>query len=193
MHRTTQPTRATRVTRLVAGIAVALLAASACGDDTGSASTATTTAAHGHDTTTVKIGAQDYAFTDAPKTIPTGTPISFTNTSTKEVHELIAVKLATDDVRTAKQLVSLPQAELGALIGPKPAAVLVAPPGAAGFPAVGDGALHEPGRYLLICMIPIGADPAKYLEEAKKGDGPPQVPGGPPHVTVGMYAEVTVS
>ena len=71
--------------------------------------------------------------------------------------------------------------------------MLVAPPGEDGFAAVGDGALGEPGRYLVMCFIPTGADPAAYLDALEANPGqPPSVSGGPPHFTAGMYREVTV-
>ena len=66
-------------------------------------------------------------------------------------------------------------------------------PGEAGFPVVGDGTLTEPGRYAIICSIPIGADPAEFLAAAQEStEGPPQVAGGPPHFTSGMYGELVV-
>lgn len=140
----------------------------------------------------VTIGLRDYAFEDVPATVALGTSLSITNSSSTELHELVAVKLAEDETRSAADLVALAPAELGALIGDAPAHVLLAPPGAAGFPVVGDGVLDEPGRYLLLCSIPIGADPAEYLAAAQSSDGPPQVAGGPPHFTAGMFAELVV-
>ncbi len=52
--------------------------------------------------------------------------------------------------------------------------------------------LTQPGRYLFVCTIPTGADPAAYREAAKNPGPPPSIPGGPPHVVVGMLSEVTV-
>ena len=57
--------------------------------------------------------------------------------------------------------------------------------------AVGDGKLTEKGRYAVICTIPTGADPQAYLN-APPSDGPPNVPGGPPHLVNGMFGEITV-
>ena len=59
--------------------------------------------------------------------------------------------------------------------------------------AVGDGTLAEPGRYVVLCLIPTGADPAEYLAAAATSDGPPQVDGGPPHIAHGMFAELVVT
>jgi hypothetical protein len=58
---------------------------------------------------------------------------------------------------------------------------------------VGDGKLTEKGRYAVICAIPTGADPQAYLAAASgPSDGPPNVPGGPPHLVQGMFGEITV-
>ena len=44
-----------------------------------------------------------------------------------------------------------------------------------------------------MCFIPTGADPAAYLDavEANPARASP-MPGRPPHLTAGMYGEVTV-
>ena len=60
------------------------------------------------------------------------------------------------------------------------------------IPAVGDGVLRTPGRYLVICATPTGADPCAYLAAAADSEGPPDVPGGPPHFVHGMFTEVVV-
>ena len=122
-----------------------------------------------------------------------GAKLALSNQSDGELHELVAMRLADDEGRTADELIALPEDELRALFAGPPEVVLVAPPGEEGFAALCDGTLGQPGRYLLMCFIPIGADPAAYLDalEAQPGQ-PPAVPGGPPHFTAGMYGEVTV-
>ena len=45
----------------------------------------------------------------------------------------------------------------------EPAMVLVAGPGEDGMAVVGDGTVTEPGRYVVACAIPIGADPAEIM------------------------------
>jgi hypothetical protein len=52
--------------------------------------------------------------------------------------------------------------------------------------------LAEPGRYLLLCAIPTGADVQEYLDAAATSDGPPQVGGGPPHLVNGMVDDLVV-
>ncbi len=181
---------------------------SACGSDSDDAATSTTGAAvteappttaeststshDEHAAQTVTIGAHDYAFDEVPSTIAAGTSISFTNASTTELHELVAFKMPEGETRPTAELMALPPDELGAMFTGEPATVLIAPPTETGFAVVGDGTLTEPGRYLLICAIPVGADPQAYIDAAGEGDGPPEVEGGPPHFTVGMFAEVTV-
>ena len=105
----------------------------------------------------------------------------------------MAFRIPDTETRSVDELMALPEAELEAAIvtGP-PALVMLALPGEEGFAALGDGTLQEPGRYVVLCGIPIGADPQAYLEAAETSDGPPDVPGGPPHMTAGMYAELIV-
>lgn len=217
-HHTTPDRRRVRAARRSAGALVTLLAVAglaACGSDGSDAgdappSTAPATAAptspaptpapsteHPHDTGSidhamVTIGAVDYAFEDVPAEIEAGTQLSLTNTSTEELHELVAMRLPDEERRSAAELLTLPEEQLGAMFGNEPATVLIAPPGAEGMAVVGDGVLTEPGRYILLCGIPIGADPQEYMAAAQSGDGPPQVQGGPPHFATGMFAEIVV-
>ena len=96
------------------------------------------------------------------------------------------------ETRPVSDLLKLPASELGSAIG-QPATALLAPPGQEQIPAVGDGTLTEPGRYLVMCSIPTGVDPAAYLKAAAEAGGKqPQVAGGSPHFTAGMLAELTV-
>ena len=99
-----------------------------------------------------------------------------------------------DDDTPVDELLALPPAELEATLG-EPVTVILQPPGAPeAIVAVGDGVLTEPGRYVLMCFIPIGADPDEYLAAvAAAGGGKPEgVAGGPPHFTAGMVAELVV-
>ncbi len=191
----------------LASLAICVLGLSACSSDDAADTTTTTTEADAprtgdqtssqddhddHDAPKVEIGLVDYSFEDVPSSVPVGTPLSITNSSTTELHELVAVLLPADETRSVEELIALPQEELGALVGGEPAAVIIAPPGEAGIPVVGDGTLSEPGRYLLLCSIPLGADPGEYMAAAQTSSGPPQVDGGPPHFTAGMFAELEV-
>lgn len=199
--------------RLAAGALVAglVLAAAACGgdDDSGSTTTAPpgteapastaapdTTAPAGTEAPAgdvVELVASDFAFGGLPETVAPGTRFNLTNTSATELHEFVLVRLADDDTRSAEEIVH-GDLEAALTSGP-PALVVLAPPGGGEqIVAVGDGALHEPGRYLAVCMIPTGVDAQTYLDAAAASNGaPPDVPGGPPHVVHGMFGEVTVA
>ena len=51
--------------------------------------------------------------------------------------------------------------------------------------------MHSTGCAL--CFIPTGADPQAYLDALGENPGqPPQVDGGPPHHTAGMYTDLIV-
>ncbi len=178
--------------RLV-GVALCAILAGACGSDGGDEAAEETTSTTAAAPPAAAVTAMDYRFEGLPSNTAAGTRLTLKNTSTKEVHEIVAFRLPPGEQRSADQLVKLPQEQLMGLLGGPPAAVIVAPPGADGFPAVGNGTLAEPGRYLVTCNIPTGADPAAYMKAAQQSQGgPPQVPGGPPHFTKGMYGEIAV-
>ncbi|CAN5260223.1 hypothetical protein BH18ACT4_BH18ACT4_11330 [soil metagenome] len=190
---------------LIAVLAAASLMLVACGDDNGDDETASTDTTEAEETTTtemdmagemVEVTAVDYAFEGLPDEIAAGTMLSFTNSSTAEIHELVVLKFAEGEQRSLEELSALSEEESASAFVPgPPATVLIAPPGgAAQIAALGDGTISEPGRYAVICAIPTGADPAEYLAAAQsETDGPPpSVAGGPPHFTQGMFAELTV-
>jgi plastocyanin len=172
-----------------------------CGDDDDDAAdtsatettAADTSAAEDVDADVIEVIAVDYGFDDLPATVPAGTTLTLQNSSDREVHELVAMALPAGETRSVEELLALPEEELGALFAVQPGTVLVAPPGEGSFAAVGDGSLTEPGRYVIACFIPTGADPEEFLQAAQEAEGgPPQVAGGPPHFTAGMFAELTV-
>lgn len=181
-----------------AAIAVAIglaLFGVACGDDD-EADTTATTAADEAGGETVAVTAVDYAFEGLPSTVAAGSRITLTNESTAELHEIVGFRVPDGVTQSAEELFNMSDEELAALLGgePEPSFVLIASPGEESFPAVGDGTVTEPGRYVVGCFIPIGADPAEYLAAAAESQGgPPQVEGGPPHFTEGMHGEFTVS
>ncbi len=148
----------------------------------------------GGDDNTKTVTAADYQFKNLPSSVKAGTTLNLKNDSTKELHEMVVMRLPDDEKRSAADLVKLPEAEAEALFRGPPALVMLAPPGDGEvIKAVGDGKLTEKGRYLVMCAIPTGADPAAYLQAAQSSQGgPPQVAGGPPHFTQGMYGEITV-
>jgi uncharacterized cupredoxin-like copper-binding protein len=170
------------------GLALTLAAMplAACGDDEAGS------------TKPVTIQLRDYTFDGVPRTITAGRPIAATNTSEQEAHELTAFRLPDGEDRPLSELVTLPPDEFGTLLGGDPALAIAARPGEDGELILGDGSLREPGRYVLICFIPTGAEPDDVLTAMKAAAanpdaGPPQIDGGPPHLTAGMIAELTVT
>jgi len=190
--RATRPTRRRLV--LVGLSLVAVTGLGACGDDDTDDASAdpvvSTTVADGPATVAIRL--VDFGFEDVPDSVPAGTKLEIVNQSGAELHELVAFRVPDDEQRPLSELLALPQPEVMALLG-EPATVLLQAPGGETIPAVGDGTLAEPGRYVLLCAIPTGVDPETYLEAAAASQGgPPQVSGGPPHLAHGMVAELTV-
>ena len=188
--------------RLAIGALVAIAALAACGsDDDKSDSTPATplpaTTKPGNPV--VNVTASDYSFAGIPATVQPGTVFSMTNASTKEVHEMVVVRLPDNVKEPIAELLALPEEELNKKVpDTEPSTVIVALPGQPGRPVEGDGVITEPGRYAVVCFIPVGADP-KLVEaqmSAPPGTGeegePPDLGDGPPHFTKGMSAEFTV-
>lgn len=174
----------------LAGLALAVVSLSACGDDPAEprAGESTTTTVG-----TIVIDGVDYAFENVPETVPAGTTLGLRNASETELHELVAFHLPDDERRALDALLALPPDQLFPALGEPTAVLLQAPGSEEVIAAVGTGTLTEPGRYLLLCAIPMGADPAEYLALAAESEGgPPQVAGGPPHFHSGMAAMLLV-
>lgn len=142
----------------------------------------------------VTVALVDYGFEGLPDALAAGSTLSVDNQSDGELHELVAVRLPDGEDRGAEELVQLPPEEFGAFFPGVQTVLLQAPGTNEVVAAEGDGTLTEPGRYLVLCAIPTGADPQEYLTAAAAAEGgPPQgVEGGPPHFVNGMWAELTV-
>jgi len=182
---------------LAALVAMSVVACSS--DDTQSSSTTSgpsTSASDeppGGDAAIINVEAVDYAYVGVPATVAARSKFMLSNSSETELHEMVFFRLSDDETRSAAELMQLPEAELGAVLNTMPAGVLLAMPGSdEAIPALGDGTISEPGRYLVICSIPTGADPGEYMAAASTSDGAPEVAGGPPHFVNGMFAEFTV-
>jgi hypothetical protein len=159
--------------------------------------TTTTEGAGGTGGETIEITGIDYEYQGVPESVPAGTELSFTNDSDGEVHEMVVFRIKEDETRTIEEIAALPEDEQQAVVEPgPPSLVSIALPGEDGMAVVGSGALTEPGRYALACFIPTGADPQAYRDlfaaPPSDSEGPPDIPGGPPHITQGMFAELTV-
>ncbi len=141
---------------------------------------------------TKTVTAADYAFQDLPSEVDAGTTLKLENASTKELHEMVVFRIPDAERRSVEELVKLPEDQQEAIFGAgPPAMVLLAPPGGGEvIKAVGNGKLTEKGRYAVVCFIPVGADPAAYLQAGP--DGPPPAGNSPPHVAQGMFGQITV-
>jgi hypothetical protein len=204
----------TRARRRFAPLAVAgvlALSLAACGgdddDDAASdttAAAAATTEAPAPETTEAAAPESTEPHTSAhgdPATAPPpaprapGTALTFTNTSDAEFHEMVVIRIPDDETRPVAELATLPPEESDAVFADSmPALVSVAAPGEEGMPVVGDGVISEPGRYAVVCFIPIGADPQAVVDAMQsESSTPPDLGDGPPHITAGMYGELTVT
>lgn len=174
------------------GLALAItLAGCADGDSTEAPDdTPTPTAAAGGGDA-VAITGIDYGFDGVPETVAAGTELTFANASDAEAHEMVVMRIDDAEERSVQELLELPEEEAGEVTTFE--GVAVAMPGEEGVTPEGPVVLDVPGRYVLLCFIPTGADPA-VLQEAIESEAtePPQMDGGPPHFTQGMVAELTV-
>jgi uncharacterized cupredoxin-like copper-binding protein len=177
---------------LIVPLVMLAAVAVACGDDDGEDGEALAADTPADEAAATEVVAVDYHFEGLPETIESGTTLTLRNDSDHEVHELFAMKIPDAETRSVAELIALPENELFAALPGEPATVLVAPPGEESIAVLGDGTL-EPGRYLVACAIPTGADPAEFMRQAQAAEGPPDVPGGPPHFVSGMYAELVVT
>ena len=200
----------TPIRRRVALVAACLVTAvgfSACGSDDDSATdtpdettateatiatdetTATTVAGDADAGETIVVTAVDYGFEGLPETVPVGTKISLVNGGT-EPHEFVAMLIPAEETRPVEELLQLSEEELGAVFGAaEPATVILAATGQTDVPGavVGDGTLTEPGRYAIVCFLPVGSD-----DSILESEGPPPQGEAPPHAMQGMVAELTV-
>lgn len=194
----------TRRARVAAAAIAGVMALSlaACSDDDGDKAEAAPpptaqTADHGDhdDHPTVVVDGVDYGYEHLPAEIPAGTRITFRNVSDKEFHEMIVVRIPDEETRSVQELAALSPEENEAIFGElQPALVAVAGPGEDGVAVVGDGVISEPGRYAVVCYIPIGADP-DALRQAMESpeEAPADLMDGQPHYEAGMYAEFVVT
>ena len=177
--------------------AITSLTLGACGEDAGDGEEAdATTTTEAADAGPVEVTAVDYGYQGMPDSVAAGTKFTLANSSTAELHEFVAFRIPDEEKRSVSELAALPEEEAGKVFAGPPATVLVTPPGGEMIPAVGDGTLAEPGRYAVACFIPVGANPQEYMQRMQESQGgPPQgsEDDGPPHVTKGMFAELTVT
>lgn len=128
----------------------------------------------------VTIRGVEYMFEDVPDTLEGGVVgFDFQNAG-NEVHEMIVFRINDDSDATIEELLELPEEEaqeMATFVG-------------AAFAAPGENDMSfidlEPGRYGIVCFIPVGTVDMEMLE----GE---EAPEGPPHFTQGMHKEFEVT
>lgn len=118
----------------------------------------------------VEVGAVDYAFTDLPETIPSGTTGLVLDNQGAEPHQMVVFRVADSVTAAPDELLALPEAEFAESLTPVGGAT--APPGASGVIFTD----LRPGRHIAVCFMPVGG-----------GED------GPPHFTQGMVGEFEVT
>lgn len=144
---------------------------------------------------TIEVELRDGAFVGLPAEVEVGTTIRAVNTSSTEMHEFLAIRLPDGEDRTSEEIVALPEDELLALLGAAvPDVLRVALPGEPELEGVGDAVFEEPGRYLVICTVPTGADPAVLIESDRYTTGrwPERYADAAPHYARGEHTDVLV-
>jgi uncharacterized cupredoxin-like copper-binding protein len=128
------------------------------------------------------ITAVDYEFEDVPDTFERGAAAVFLRNEGQEFHEAVFFRIADDETRPIEELLELPEEE--AMQVTQFVGAAFAGPGANGATSV---QFDEPGRYAMLCFIPVGT-----TAEAMAEMSPDQEPEGPPHFTQGMWREFTI-
>lgn len=178
-----------RRSRLWLPLLVSAMVAVACG----SSDSGDTDPGAGEPASSFELIAVDYAYSNSPETLAVGTELQMVNESDAEAHEAVVVRLPEDEERSVEELLELSDEEADLLIEQGFAGVLVAMPGEEAFAPEGPVVLDEPGRYMVVCALPIGHDPevvAAAMEE--ESEGPPDFGDAPPHFTAGMITELRV-
>lgn len=128
--------------------------------------------------TPVTITGTEYAFAGQEALASAGSAaITFTNEG-NELHEMALVRIADDETRTVEELLQAEDAD-DAITD---VAFAFACPGTTADPVAAD--LSEPGRYAMVCFIPVGTLPTTPPEDFETM--------GPPHALQGMVAEIQV-
>ena len=126
------------------------------------------------DATPVTVTATDYEFDGVDALAAGGSfGVTFVNDGT-ELHELVVVRLADDEERPLEEIIASGEEPEMTEIG-----VALACPG---NESAVNLELSDPGRYVAICMVPVGATPEATEE-----------PQGPPHASQGMVFEFEIA
>lgn len=114
---------------------------------------------------TVEVTGIEYAFTGLPESVPAGTTLAFTNGGV-ELHEMVLNRIADGVEETFEELMALNESGVdleaeGYIDMDFGNQMLLAFPGETAEDTV---TLDQEGRYVVLCYVPTGLEPAK-LEE----------------------------
>jgi len=133
----------------------------------------------------LSLTAGDYRYDGVRANVDPGNAVLRLSNEGSEFHEAFVFRISDDVDLPVTELFALPEEEVRTMITEV---------GGAGFTAPGDEELapvnlEQPGRYAVVCFIPVGAT----LEAAEEFEASGVEPDGPPHFTEGMLAEFEVA
>lgn len=132
----------------------------------------------------VDASAREYEYQGLPDTLDAGPTVVRLTNEGQEYHEMLFLQVADGVTESAEELLALPEDQADAKIA--------ATAGGA-FASVGDTGAGlvdlQPGRYIVLCFLPVGATQEAFDQMMSGG----AEPDGAPHATQGMFHEITVS
>jgi uncharacterized cupredoxin-like copper-binding protein len=136
--------------------------------------------------TRIDVVGTDYAFSEFPAEFSGDVAFAFRNEG-QELHEMVIVRRNDDVTETFEELLALPEEESLAKVG-----FIGQTMAEAGQTAPDTLTATEPGSYLMVCFIPQGTTALPSIDP--EASGPPEGLGdGPPHFTLGMQREFTIT
>jgi plastocyanin len=161
---------------------------------------------------TVAVTGIEYAFTGLPESVPVGTTLTFTNGGV-ELHEMVVNRIADGVEETFEELMALNESGVdleaeGYIDTGYGGQMLLALPGQTAEETI---TLDQEGRYVVLCYVPTGLEPAKLEEfgvdittldeDTDMAELPAEAQAylqevmttGVPHLVNGMIQEFTVT
>ena len=129
---------------------------------------------------TLDVGTQNYSFTGISDEVPAGTTVINVRNDATEIHEVVLVKIADGETRSLEELMQLPEEESDQLVTEK--GFVFAMPGGTNYVT----AELDPGRYVALCFVPVGATPEALASGTPLDDSDA-------HYAHGMIQEFTVT
>lgn len=123
--------------------------------------------------------AVEYSF-EAPASIPSGQVGLRLDNEGAEVHEALLLRIDDGVDLSIEELLELPEEEADSMV--EFAGATLAPPGESSAFVTE----LQPGRYALLCFLPVGTTSLDQLFQESESES------GPPHAFEGMFAELTV-